>query len=137
MDMSKLLDEFDFSGEENLEKQLLLLTKYYKGFASCQNSTIRVLASMIDSTKNLEFNKCIINRVFDRSDKKKEPVLYVYANFREGTKRFWVADKDLHGFVSISEQKFEEKFKCYDEDLKKKMELAHGKQKYRERRRLN
>ncbi len=53
MDMSKLLDEFDFSGEENLEKQLLLLTKYYKGFASCQNSTIRVLVSMIDSTKKI------------------------------------------------------------------------------------
>lgn len=129
MDMSKLLDEFDFSGEENLEKQLLLLTKYYKGFASCQNSTIRVLASMIDSTKNLEFNKCIINRVFDRSDKKKEPVLYVYANFREGTKRFWVADKDLHGFVSISEQKFEEKFKCYDEDLKKEDGISPWKAK--------
>ncbi len=80
--------------------------------------------------KNLEFNKCIINRVFDRSDKKKRNLFYMYMRISEKEqKRFWVADKDLHGFVSISEQKFEEKFKCYDEDLKKKMELAHGKQK--------
>ena len=119
IDKSKLLDEFNFPAEESLKKQLLLLQKAHPDFATCQNSTSTILQGVILNNDNLEFNKCVVNRVYDRADEDKRPVLYVYADLPNAGKQFYYADKETSEFVRLEQKEFAERFECYETDLEK------------------
>ena len=62
---------------------------------------------------------CIINRVYEREDEKKTPILYVYVDLQDGGKKFYYADKEKKSFVGMSVKEFEDRFECYEEDRKK------------------
>lgn len=119
IDLSKSIDDLEFPAEESLKKQLLLLQKMHPDFATCQNSTSTILQDVILNNDNLKFNKCVVNRVYDKADEDKRPVLYVYADLPESGKKFYYANKESSEFVELEQKEFAEKFECYEKDLEK------------------
>ena len=71
------------------------------------------------SNENLRFNKCVVNRVYNRTDKEKRPILFVYIDSNELGQKFYFANKDEGQFVGLSQEEFIKQFECYEEDLKK------------------
>lgn len=106
---------------EDIKQQFLLLAQTCPEFATCQNSTMMILGKLL-SHKNLDFNKCVTERVFEKQDERKSPVLYVHIDSDKMGKKFFVADKNEGQFVELSQEKFEERFDCYQKDL----ELTNG-----------
>lgn len=105
--------------EQNVSKQFLLLAQTYPEFATCPMETTTILKDILLSSKNLEFDKCAINRVYDRTDKEKKPILFVYIDFGDSLgKRFYFVNGSKGEFVQLSQEEFVNQFECYDEDLK-------------------
>lgn len=117
MNLSKKIDDSGFSDEESLKRQLVLLSEKHPDFATCQRSTITALKDVFLNNANLNFNRCVVDRVYDRQDEKMRPVLYVYADLPEGIRKFYFANKEIKGFSELSQQDFEAKFECYESDL--------------------
>lgn len=104
---------------KNLEEQFLLLKKVCPEFASCQNSTMSILYDLILDNEFLKYDKCEVNRVYNKSDKNKRPITFVYINFEELGEKFYYADKEKGEFIYISKEEFLEQFECYKADLEK------------------
>lgn len=120
LEKSKLLDEFyENQPDQNISKQFLLLKQACPEFATCQNSSMSILSDVLLSNENLRFNKCVVNRVYNRTDKEKRPILFVYIDSNELGKKFYFANKDEGQFVGLSQEEFTKQFECYEEDLKK------------------
>ena len=120
IEKSKHIDElYANSAEKNIREQLLLLKQVCPEFATCQNSSAKVLSSILLNNKNLKFNKCVVKRVYKRNDKKKRPILYIYINSNEIGKKFYYASEEKGKFVELPQKEFLEKFECYKSDLKK------------------
>ena len=120
IEKSKLLDEiYRDEPNQNINKQFLLLSKTCPEFATCQNSSMGILRDILLDNKNLKFNKCVVNRVYNRTDKEKRPILFVYIDSKELANRFYLANKDIEQFVELPQEEFIKQFECYDEDLKK------------------
>lgn len=120
LEKSKLLDEFYANQpEQNISKQFLLLRQTCPEFATCQNSSMSILSDVLLSNENLRFNKCVVDRVYNRTDKEKRPIMFVYIDSNELGKRFYFANKDEGQFVGLTQEEFTEQFECYEEDLKK------------------
>lgn len=103
----------------DIEEQFLLLKKVCPEFASCQNSTMSILQSTFLDSKSLKYEKCAVNRVYDKSDKDKRPITFVYINLDGLGEKFYYADKEKGAFIYLSKKEFLEQFECYEEDLKK------------------
>lgn len=121
-EMSKILYYLDLPEEDNIKNQFLLLHKYYPEFATCINSTMKVLTDIILNNEKLHFNDCVVHRVYERQDKKKNAILYVYIDLPKAGKKFYYADKEEKQFIELSQKQFEEKFECYEMDMKQNME---------------
>lgn len=119
LDESKRIDNLELPEEEAIKRQLSLLSEYCPEFAKCQYSTLNILSGNILNQKNLKFNKCVASRVYKKSDKSKRPVIYVYIDFPQSGKKFYIADADLGQFVELPQKEFESRFECYDKDMKK------------------
>lgn len=119
IEKSNAIDKLDLSDEEELKRQLLLLEDYYPLFANCQNSTINILQGTVLAQENLKFKNCVASRVYEKEDKDKRPVMYVYADLLESGKKFYYADKETGQFTELSQKDFEQKFECYGMDLEK------------------
>ena len=105
--------------EQNIREQFLLLAKTCPEFATCINSTIKMLSGLFLNDENLKFNKCTVNRVYSKDDKDKRPVLYVYIDSNELGKRFYYADKESGQFVELAQEEFTKRFECYEADMKR------------------
>ncbi len=101
--------------------QFTLLSKYYPYFATCPNSSMRVIKDILFDSDTLEFNKCVINRVYNKKDKTKKPILYVYIDSDEFGKLFFYATSNSEQsiFMLLDQNDFTSTFECYEEDLKK------------------
>ncbi len=120
MENSELIDKFYANQpEENINRQLLLLRHFCPDFATSQMESMQILSQLLLKQKNMQFNKCVVNRVYDKSDEEKKVVLYVYVDSEELGKRFYVADKEKNKFVELPQEEFTRQFECYDQDLKK------------------
>ena len=113
----KFIDNSNLPEEEWIKQQFSLLADYCPEFATCQNETTSILRAVIFNQENQKFNRCVVNRVYERDDKTKRPVLYVYMNLPESGKKFYFADKDIGQFVELSQKEFEARFECYEKDL--------------------
>lgn len=113
----KLHEIYADQPDKNISEQFLLLSQVCPEFATCQNSTIHVLKDVFLNSEN--FDRCVINRVYDKSDKKKRPILFVYIDLAKLGKRFYFADKTLGQFVQLSQDEFTKQFECYETDLQK------------------
>lgn len=120
MEKSKLLHESYINQPAlNIERQFLLLSKFYPEFATCQNSTMVILKDVLLSNENLKFDKCVENRVYDRTDREKRPILFVYIESKELGKKFYYANKNEGKFIELPQEEFTEQFECYEEDLQR------------------
>ncbi|MBP3831352.1 MAG: hypothetical protein ILA02_03150 [Clostridia bacterium] len=103
--------------EKNIEEQFLLLSKVCPEFATCQDSTMEILKLIIFNNENFTFNKCIVNRVYNRFDNDKRPVMYVYIQSDKLGEKFYYADKQTGTFVYSPKMEFLSQFECYEKDL--------------------
>lgn len=119
LEKSKSADEFYANQpKQNINKQFLLLSQTCPEFATCQESSMSILSDVLLNNENLKFNKCVVNRVYNRTDKEKGPILFVYIDSNELGKNFYFADKDKGQFVELPQEEFIKQFECYEEDLK-------------------
>ena len=104
---------------KDLEQQFALLAQMHPEFAICQNSTMEIMSAVLLNNENLQFNKCVVNRVYDKQDEEKKPIVYTYIDSDEMGRRFYYADKDKGQMIEIAESEFVQRFECYDMDLEK------------------
>ena len=117
---SKALHEkYATSPEQDIQQQFELLSRACPEFATCQNSSMRIIANNLLNDENLQFDKCVAERIFDKQDPEKRPVMYVYIESEELGRRFYYADKDKGQMIGIPESEFIKRFECYDMDLEK------------------
>lgn len=120
LEKSKQLDEvYANNSEQNIKNQFLLLKQVCPEFATCQNSSMSILKDVLLSNENLRFNKCVVSRVYDRTDKSKRPIIFVYIDSNELGQRFYYANKEEGQFIELSQEEFTRQFECYEEDLEK------------------
>lgn len=110
------LDKVNISGKTKVKMQLKLLATYRPDFAKCQNSTMGIIQVISLAGENLNYNRCIVNRVYDREDKDKRPVMYVFVDLPGEGRVFYFADKKKGEFLELDQKAFEEKFECYKSD---------------------
>ena len=117
---SQLLDiVYANEPSKNIDKQFQLLSITYPEFAKCQNSTMSIIKSVLLNNDHLSFDKCVVNRVYDRKDKDKTPFMFVYIASNEIGKKFYYANKVEGKFEELPQEEFIERFECYKEDLEK------------------
>ena len=118
IEKSKEIDD-TYSNEpnKNINEQLFLLERICPEFATCQNSSMSILKDVLLSNKNMKFNKCVVNRVYDKTDEEKKSVLYVYIDSDELGEKFYFADKSKGIFSELTHEQFIGKFECYERDL--------------------
>lgn len=116
-------EEYANNPYKNICEQLSLLEKVCPEFAICQMSSIDILELVLLNHKNLTFNNTIVNRVYDRRDESKTPILFVYIDSDTFGKKGFLADKNKGQFVEITEKEFQENYACYKEDLLKNSKL--------------
>lgn len=118
VEKSKLIDKiYAKRQDENISKQLSLFSKLYPNFSECQKETIEMLTLISFNNENMDFNKCFISRVYNKSDNEKKPVLYVYIESSDSKKRFYYADAEEKKFIESHPKEFTKKFECYEVDL--------------------
>jgi len=118
LEQSIKIDETSNDMKTKINQKFSLLKKWCPEFATCQNSTIDVLSGVLfENNENFEFKRCIVSRVYDRQDPKKQPVIYVYIETEGEGKQFFYADKDAGEFTGVSQDEFEAKFECYEADM--------------------
>lgn len=115
---SASIDDSNLSKQEKIRKKLELVSKWCPTFAVCQNATVSILSNLLDANMDME-NWCSVDRVYDKKDKEKKPILYVYFDSLDTGKIFYYADKDTQRFEQLSIEEFEDRFECYDMDLGK------------------
>ena len=64
-------------------------------------------------------SNCVVNRVFEKGDADKKPVLYVHVDIPEEGRIFYYVDKDKGEFVQLPEEEFTQRFECYSMDLQR------------------
>lgn len=117
MEKSNAINEsYANNPEENLQHQFLALSQTCLEFATCQNSTMSALKIILDFDK-LKANRCVVNRVYDKTDKDKNAVVYVYLDSKVSGKSFFFADKNKGQFVQLPQEEFINRFECYEKDL--------------------
>ncbi len=119
IDKSKEIDSLNLPDEESIKKQLELVSTMYPDFNQGINSTMSVLSGISFNQDNLKFNKCSINRVYEKNDKDKKAKMYVYVNLKEGKEVFYCVDDKENKFTDLDRETFENRFSVYDKDLEK------------------
>lgn len=105
--------------EENISNQFLLLKKICPEFATCQDSSMCMLSDVLLNNENMKFDRCVVNRVYNRTDKEKRPIMFVYIASNEIGNKFYFANKEEGTFIRLSQEEFTKQFECYEEDLNK------------------
>lgn len=119
IEKSRVLDKiYKNQPNENIFHQFLLISQVCPEFAICQEETMTILKDILLNNENLEFNICIINRVYDKTDREKKPILYVYIDSNELGEKFYFADKNKRQFIELPQEEFINQYECYEEDLK-------------------
>ena len=140
MSESDAIAQKDIPLRDKIEEQLRLLAKTYPDFYKCQNSTMSVMSNLLNH-ENMNYKKIVVNRVYAKDDKDKEPIVYVCCITDNDEELFWVADprkstsctqesseNDVSStpkmnFTRMRLEEFEAEYECYEEDIEK----ANGK----------
>ena len=118
IDKSNLLHEkYKNDKKKNVEEQLKILEEYYPDFASCQNSTMNILGLILLDKEKFGFKRRVLNRVYNKNDKNKKPVLFTFIEDEQLGEVFYYADGENKKFISLSKKEFENQFECYSDDL--------------------
>lgn len=129
VDAANEIDNAGFPAKKSIRMQLELLARYRKDFAECQNSTMGMIQGISLGGENLKYNRCIVNRVYEKQDEGKRPVMYVFADLPDEGRVFFVADKGKRAFSELSQEEFENTFECYELDPYRPWEQEEPKEK--------
>ena len=77
------------------------------------------MLSLLLNKENIGLDKCVIDRVYDKEDAMKKPVMYTYIESKELGKKFYFANKETGQMVELSQEEFTKRFECYQSDLEK------------------
>ena len=119
IELSDDVDKMNFPEDKIIQAKLNAFAIYYPNFATDLNGSTKVLTSFSLDSQKQNFKKCVVNRVYEKTDKMKRPVLYVYVKLPNAGKKFYIARTSDKKFTEISQKEFEEKFSCYQKDLEK------------------
>lgn len=78
---------------------------------------LKLLETILTNTPSIGQNKCIVNRVYRKTDNAQNPIIYSYFNLNELGEIFYYLDENTSEFVKTSKENFEKTFSCYEEDL--------------------
>lgn len=121
-DMVKVSDEIagkNIPLEQKVSEQLKLLQEMHPDFDKCQDSTISILAGNILDHPEMNFEKLVVNRVYNKRDKNKTPSVYVYCDIGNEQNVFFVAEPGKGEFIKLYKQNFIDNYECYEADMKK------------------
>lgn len=104
-------------GKQGINKRFEMLKEYYPDFAKYNHATADILSGLVLRINNIDTNKCIVNRVYEKEDKTKTPILYVYADLEKDGKEFYYVDKEKGEFIQLAQEEFEKRFECYEYDM--------------------
>lgn len=110
-------DSLNTTTDKIVLEKLKAIQEYCPEFATCQNSTMAILQGALQEG-NINFNRCMVNTVYNKNDENKEPVIYVYADLPDVGKKFYYADKENQCFKETEQLEFENMFECYEVDKK-------------------
>ena len=99
---TKIDEQYANDPEKNIERQLELIAKVCPEFYMCQNSTMSILKNISLNRPCLGLDRCVVNRVYNKNDTKKTPVIYIYAESPRIGKKFFVASIENKSFVELS-----------------------------------
>lgn len=120
MDTIEDIDNQQIDMQDSLERRLIALKEYCPEFSTCINSTSSILeGNILRETENFKFNRCVINRVYNKDDPSKKANLFVYFESEDGTSIFYLADREQGDFVKMEQKEFEEQYECYEADKEK------------------
>ncbi len=105
--------------ENNINAQLMLLKEVCPEFATCQNSSMSIITSILLNYDNLSYDKCVVKRVYNKKDSQKRAVMYIYITSDELGRKFYVVEKgrDENNFIELTPEEFISEYECYEFDL--------------------
>ena len=109
---------------------MFLLADTYPDFAKCQDASMTVLSDILLDHVNLGIYRSVVNRVYDKNDIDKRPVMYVYIDSDELGQVFYVPDEASGVFTGLTQEEFETKYQCYDFDLERAKGIRPWDNKY-------
>ena len=110
-------------GCENLplEQKIDNLLNYFKekfpDFDKTQHGTISILSNIVLNHTLMNYKKLIINRVYNKNDDKKRPLVYLWFNLDDEKELFYIAENG--DFTQMSREDFVNNYECYKNDLLK------------------
>lgn len=116
IDKASQIDNLGLSQEEAVKKQLEALANYMPDFATCQNSTMDILKAISLSQENMSFNRCVVNRVYNKEDEGKKAIVYVFLDIPDCGEKFYIADAETGSFIDTPKEAFIQKYECYEKD---------------------
>ncbi len=119
------------------QKMFKITSEICPTFTKAPYESMEFLSSALLGSQNENIRRVVINRVYDKNDKSKSPVLYTYADMGELGESFFVADKEKGSMVAISREEFEKKFDCYDFDLQARNGIRPWKAYYLQNQRVS
>ena len=102
-----------------IEAQLSYLSKKYPNLAKAPNETADLLTATVINKENMQADRSVVKKVYDKADKSKEPVLFIYTSSDEFGEIFYYANKEKAEFTKLSKEEFVNKFECYQMDIDK------------------
>ena len=128
------IDELCFHLDSNIYRKIGILKNKCPEFAECINSSIKIMQCILfPKSETFNYKKCVVSRVYDKSDVDKKAVLFAYFDFDEKGKRFYYADKEKGEFIGLSQENFEKRFDCYESDMKENKRLWEQEEEKEER----
>lgn len=120
MEKIEEINESSNSIKEQLTNRMEALKEYCPDFAHAINSTTKILHGIVlESSDKFNYDRGIVSRVYDKSDKQKEPVLFTYFNLGQSGELFYYADKEKNSMIPLTAEQFENRFECYERDKEK------------------
>lgn len=103
---------------QNVEAQFQLIMNQYPELIRNENEIMTIMGDVLDN-KNIknEAKKIVINRVYDRNDIKKSPVMYTYIKGKKFGEIFYVVNEGTGSFDKMDIEEFTKKYECYEQDL--------------------
>ena len=114
---SKNIAKEEIPLKDKVKKQLDLVARTNPVFDKTINETTSLLSLYILRKKEMPFEKCEIKRVYDKSDKEKNAIMYVYCDMGKEGKSFFVPQNGE--FKEMEIQEFSKQYECYQADINK------------------
>ena len=119
IEKTEKINELATDIDTNISNKFRLLKSKCPEFAECMKSSMKMMQGILfEKNEKFDYKRCIASRVYDKSDAKKKSVMFLYFDLEDKGKRFYYADKNQGKFVQLPKEEFEEKFDCYETDMK-------------------